>query len=53
MFRSLDLLCASEFGIGAKRVVHDGFADLDELATQPGIMDRTAIFAGVDDADHG
>ena len=48
-----DLLAAVEFRIGAERVVDHGLADVDELAAQPGVVDRTAILAGVDDADHG
>ncbi len=28
-------------------------ADVDQLATQPSVVDRAAVVAGVDDADHG
>ena len=52
MLGRLDLLRAVEFGIGAERVVDDGLADVDELPAQPGVVDRAAVFAGVDDADH-
>ena len=52
MLRRLDLLRAVEFGIGAERVVDHGLADVDELPAQPGVVDRAAVLAGVDDADH-
>src|SRR4029077_15118822 len=52
MSRRLDLLRAVEFGIGAERVVDHSLADVDQLTTQPRIMDRSAVFAGIDDADH-
>ena len=41
-----------EFRLGAKGVVHHGLADIDQLSPQPGVMDRAAIFARIDDADH-
>ena len=53
MLRRLDLLRAVEFGVRAERVVHHGLADVDQLAAQPGVVDRAAVLAGVDDADHG
>ncbi len=49
----LDLLSAIEFRIGTERVVDHRFADVDQLPSQPGVVDRAAVFAGVDDADHG
>ena len=52
MLRRLDLLRAVEFRIGAERVVDHGLADVDELPAQPGVVDRAAVLAGVDDADH-
>ena len=52
LFGELDLLRTVEFGVGAERVVDDGFADVDQLAAQPGVVDRAAVVAGVDDADH-
>ena len=53
LFRRLDLFGAVEFRLGAERIVDDSLADIDELAAQPGVMHRTAVLAGVDDADHG
>jgi hypothetical protein len=44
---------AFEFGIGAERVVNHGFADVDQLPPQPGVVDRAAVLAGIDDAHHG
>ena len=48
-----DLAAAVDLGFGAEGVVHDGLADVDELSAQPGVVDGAAVFAGVDDADHG
>ena len=48
----LDLLAAIEFRVGAEGVVDHYLADVDELPAQPSIVDRAAILAGVDDADH-
>ena len=53
VFRRLDLLRAVEFGIGAERVVYHRFADVDELAAQPGIVHGATVLAGIDDAHHG
>ena len=53
LFGDLDLLRAIEFGVGAEGVVDHDLADVDELAAQPGVVDGAAVFAGVDDADHG
>ncbi len=48
----LHLAHAVQFRLGAEGVVDHHLADVDELAAQPGIVDRAAIFAGVDDAHH-
>ena len=42
----------SSSGVGAEGVVHHRLADVDQLPAQPRIMDRAAILAGIDDADH-
>ena len=47
-----DLAAAVDLGFGAERVVDGGLADVDQLPPDPGIMDRAAILAGIDDADH-
>src|SRR5664279_3378956 len=49
----LDLLRAVQLGVGAEGVVNDGFADVDQLPPQPGVMHRAAVVTGVDNADHG
>ena len=49
---NLDLRTAVELRFGAEGVVDDRFAEIDELAAQPGIVDGTAVFARVDDANH-
>ena len=41
-----------ELRFGAEGVVDHGFAEIDELAAQLGIVDGTAVFARVDDAYH-
>ena len=53
MFGRLDLLRAVEFGIDAEGVIDHRLADIDQLSPQPCVLDRPAIFAGIDDADHG
>ena len=47
-----DLRDAVEFGFGAEGVVDDRLADIDQLPPHPGIVDRPAVFARVDDAHH-
>ena len=39
MLGRLDLGAAVEFRIGAKRVVDDGLADVDELPAEPGVVE--------------
>ena len=41
----LDLQRSVQVGIGTERVVDDGFTDVDELPTQPGVVNGAAIFA--------
>ncbi len=53
LFGGLDLRLAVQFRVGAEGVVDHGLADIDQLAAQPGVVDRAPVFAGVDDADHG
>ena len=53
MFGRFDLLRAVEFGIGTEGVVDHRLADVDQLSPQPCVLDRAAVLAGVDDADHG
>ena len=48
----LDLSLAVHLRVAAERVVDDLLAHVDQLAAQPGVMDRPAILARVDDADH-
>ena len=53
LLRGLDLLAPFELRFHAEGAVHHGLAEIDELAPQPGIVHRAAVFAGIDDADHG
>ena len=48
----LDLRAAVQLGLGAEGVVDHGLAEIDQLPPQPCVVDRAAVFAGVDDADH-
>ena len=52
LFGGFDLVRTVQFGVGAESIVDDGFADIDQLPPQPGIVDRLAILARVDDPDH-
>ena len=51
-FGELDLPAPVQLGFGAEGVVDHDLADVDQLPPQPGVMDRAAVLAGVDDADH-
>ena len=48
----LDLLAAVQLRRLPEGVVDHVLADVDQLPAQPGIVDRPAVLAGIDDADH-
>ena len=48
-----ELLAGIELGLCAKGAVHHHLAQVDQLPAQPGIVHDSAVFAGIDDADHG
>ena len=53
LFGRFQLRLGVQFGFRTKGAVHHHFAQIHQLATQPGIINHLAIFAGIDDTHHG